>query len=87
MMGQPDEGNWKPTVETHRQWRLRRAREGQRFRRARMRRIDFYVDLDTGAIIDALRRDGCGGDMSTILNTIVREWSAATKRRRITGIK
>lgn len=58
-------------------WRTQRIREGQRSRRARMRRIDYQdVSDEASAIIDAERRPGIGGDVSGVLNRIVCEWAA-----------
>ncbi len=65
------------TTEEHRIWRTQRIREGQRSRRARMRRIDYQdVSEVASAIIDAERRPGIGGDVSGVLNRIVCEWAA-----------
>jgi hypothetical protein len=48
----------------------------QRARRNRLRRIDFYSDETTAAIIEKLRVPRVGGDASSILNRIVAEWAA-----------
>src|SRR5438045_17847 len=48
----------------------------QRDRRKRLRRIDYYASAEAAAIIDRLRAPRCGGDASSILSRIVREWAA-----------
>ena len=75
--------NWDPAVETHAQWRRRRALEGQRFRRSQLRRIDYYVAEEAAKVIDGLRRPYVGGDYSSILDRIVQEWA----EHRRSGIK
>jgi hypothetical protein len=45
-------------------------------RRHRLRRIDFYPDETTAAIVEKLRVPRVGGDASSILNRIVAEWAA-----------
>jgi hypothetical protein len=75
--------SWDPAKETHAQWRRRRAREGQQWRRSTMRRIDYYVSEEAAKIIDSLRRPYVGGDYSSILNRVVLEWA----ERRRSGIK
>jgi hypothetical protein len=50
----------------------------QSARRSRLRRIDYYPDEATAAIVDKLRAPRIGGDASSILNRIVAEWAAAT---------
>ena len=57
--------------------KLRRA-ETQRQRRSGRERIDFYAAADVVEIIDGLRFASVGGDASSILNRIVREWAAAS---------
>lgn len=61
-------------------WRLRRIREGQRQRRAGLRRIDYQdVSPEAAAVIDGQCGPFAGGDYSSVLNRIVVEW-AVTKR-------
>src|SRR5262249_949355 len=67
------------TVEDHAQWRLWcrfRRLKLQRERRARMRRIDYYVSPEAARVIDRCSHPGIGGDTSSILNRIVCEWAA-----------
>jgi|GEM_PF-1203728 len=52
--------------------------DSQRKRRKRLIRIDFYdVDPEVKAVLDSLRYDAVGGDYSSIINRIVREWAGA----------
>ena len=37
--------------------------------------IDYYADPDAAGIIDRLRVNGPGGDASSIINRIIREWA------------
>jgi hypothetical protein len=53
------------------------TREAQRAWRKRRNRIDFYAEADVQAIVNAQRVAGVGGDASSILNRIVREWAAS----------
>lgn len=63
--------------EEHRAWRRERARDGQRYRRGKLRRIDYQnVSADAAAVIDAHTGPFAGGDYSTVLNRIVVEWAA-----------
>lgn len=62
--------------EAWRRWRRERKLQQQRERRARMVRIDFYADKDVAEIVGALRTRYAGGDISSILNRIVRAWAA-----------
>jgi hypothetical protein len=68
--------SWNPALETHEAWSRRRILEAQRYRRARLRRIDYYVSDKAAKIIDAQRHQGPGGDASSILDRIVGEWAA-----------
>ena len=76
---------WQPgtpviTEQDHAEWEaLRRERilEGQRWRRARERRIDYYASKRAAAVVDKLRTRREGGDASSILNRIVEEWAEA----------
>jgi hypothetical protein len=63
-----DEAEWRA-------WRRKRILSLQRDRRDRMRRIDFYASSDAVAIIDRLRTTRAGGDASSIVNKIIREWA------------
>lgn len=56
--------------------RRQRVAELQRERRKRLRRIDFYADAETVAVIDGLRTPRVDGTASAILNRIVREWAS-----------
>ena len=49
--------------------------EGQRWRRSRMRRIDYCPSQEAAAVIDCLRTRRAGGDASSILNRIIAEWA------------
>jgi hypothetical protein len=64
-----DEAEWRA-------WRRARVLGLQRYRRARMRRIDYYPPPEGAAIIDRLRTHRTGGDASSILNKIIHEWAA-----------
>jgi len=59
-------------------WRRERKLEQQRERRRTERRIDYYPSKEAAAIIDQLRTPYAGGDLSSVLNRIVGEWSAAS---------
>ena len=50
----------------------------QRERRKRLKRVDFYADPETVAIIDSLRMPRVDGTASAILNRIVKEWAEAS---------
>lgn len=69
-------GNWNPAVEPHSVWKRRRVLEAQRYRRSRMRRVDYYPSDQAGEIIDGLRTRSVGGDASSIIDRIVCEWAA-----------
>jgi len=58
--------------------RRQRIAELQRQRRKRFKRVDFYADPETIAIIEALRTPRVDGAASAIVNKIVREWAAAS---------
>ncbi len=47
----------------------------QRERRKRHRRMDFYPDPETIAIIEALRTHRVDGTASAIVNRAVKEWA------------
>jgi hypothetical protein len=72
-----DEAEWRA-------WRRARILDLQRYRRARMRRIDFYASPEAVAIIDCLRAPRLGGDASSIVNKIIHEWATGCG---ISGIK
>jgi hypothetical protein len=57
-------------------WRRFRILKDQRDRRAKMRRIDYYVSPAANAVIDSMRSKQVGGDASSILNRIVADWAA-----------
>ena len=58
--------------------RRARANETQRERRKRLKRVDFYADPETVAIIDSLRAPRVDGTASAILNRVVKEWAEAS---------
>ncbi len=58
-------------------WRSERKRQQQRDRRARLRRIDYHASPDTAAALERLWRPQSGGDFSSIIDSIVREWLSA----------
>ncbi|WP_373716179.1 hypothetical protein [Roseateles sp.] len=74
---------WQPgtpvtTVQDHADWeawRKERKREAQRWRRARNPRIDYYPDAEAVALIYGMTRPGLGGDLSSVINRIVRSWA------------
>lgn len=72
------------TDEEHRVWIRERRREQQRERRVGLIRIDYAdVSPEAAEIIADLRRDGEGGDVSSILNRIVTEWASQRRRRTV----
>ena len=73
-MAAEDEAEWQA-------WRRARILSQQRERRARLRRIDYYPDADVAGIIDRLRVNGPGGDASSIINRIAREWAAIFRNK------
>ena len=86
MDGSMERAMWQPgqpvvTEQDHEEWQAwRRARilEGQRWRRSRLRRIDYYPSKEAAAVIDRFRTRRAGGDASSILNRIVAEWADAS---------
>lgn len=86
MNGFSEHAGWQPgqpvvTAQDHAEWQAwRRARilEGQRWRRSRMRRIDYYPSEEAAAVIDRFRTRYAGGDASSILNRIIAEWADAS---------
>lgn len=73
------------TEAEHREWRRKRANESQRQRRAKARRIDYYVSDEAAAIIDAQAYPSVGGDQSSVINRIVMDWAKLNRIR--SGIK
>lgn len=79
---------WKPgqpvvTEQDHadwRQWRNDRKRDQQRQRRTSSRRIDYYPDDLAAALIDANVRPTAGGDYSSVINAMLREWAQRCHR-------
>jgi hypothetical protein len=57
-----------------------RARERQRRYRAGWPLIDYFPDPHAATTIDSLRTRCVGGDASSVLNRIVREWSSSRGR-------
>jgi hypothetical protein len=57
-----------------------RARERQRRYRAGRTRIDYFPDPHAATTIDSLRTRCVGGDASSIINRILREWSSSRRR-------
>jgi hypothetical protein len=53
-------------------------RERRRRFRAGKHRINFYATEESVMVIDALRTGYAGGDASSILNQIIREWVASS---------
>ena len=62
------------------QWRKDSKREAQRARRARYPRIDYYPDDEADELIRSLTRPVVGHDLSSVINTIVAEWSEQCHR-------
>ena len=60
-------------------WKRERKREQQRERRAKLRRIDYYVSPEAAEIIDRLTRPVVGADHSSVLDRIVAEWASGIK--------
>jgi hypothetical protein len=56
-------------------WRRDRKREGQRARRARYPRIDYYPDAQVDALIRSMTMRTVGYDLSSVINRIVSEWA------------
>jgi hypothetical protein len=77
---------WQPgqpvvTAQDHAEWQAwRRARilEGQRWRRSRARRIDYFPSKEMAVAIDLFRARAAGGDASSTLNRIVAELADAS---------
>jgi rRNA-processing protein FCF1 len=56
------------------QERKARVLELQRLRRKTRKRLDYYPDSIAQQMIECLRTNRVGGDASSILNNIVKEW-------------
>ncbi len=52
-------------------WRKARIREGQRQRRQRLRRIDYYPGPEAAAIIDAQCFRAAGADYSSVIDRLI----------------
>jgi hypothetical protein len=61
-------------------WRRDRRRQQQRERRATNPRIDYYPSTEAAALIYGLRFPGAEGDLSSVINRIVTEWSEQCDR-------
>ena len=78
--------NWRPgspvvTAQDRSEWHAWRndqKRQQQRERRAVNPRIDYYPDAAAAQAIRALVGEGFGGDLSSVINRIVGEWSDAS---------
>lgn len=57
-------------------WRSERKRQQQRDRRARLRRFDYHASPDTAAVLEHFWRPHPGGDFSSVIDRIVRDWLA-----------
>jgi hypothetical protein len=77
--GQPvitadDVAQWKD-------WKRTSKREGQRLRRQRYRRIDYYPGDDAQSVIDARTHPRCGSDYSSVIDSLVLAGAEALRRR------
>ena len=61
-------------------WRREKKRLDQRHRRARLRRFDYCASPDVAAALEILWRPQAGGDYSSIIDGIVRDWLACCHR-------
>jgi hypothetical protein len=52
-------------------WSRARILEGQRKRRGRLRRIDYYPSPEVAAIIDARCLRAAGGDYSSVIDRLI----------------
>jgi hypothetical protein len=52
-------------------WRKASILDGQRQRRRRLRRIDYYPSREAAAIIDARRFPAAGGDYSSAIDRLI----------------
>ena len=59
--------------------RKARALELQRLRRKSRKRLDYYPDSIAQQMIESLRTNRIGGDASSILNNIIKEWLSFRK--------
>ena len=56
-------------------WKKRSILEGQRARRAKYSRIDYYPSKAALEVITAQTHGYAGGDYSSVINRIVQEWA------------
>lgn len=54
-----------------REWRKRRILDGQRYRRAHLRRIDYYPSREAAEVIDAYASHRNGTDYSSVIDRLV----------------
>lgn len=74
-----DNGPWRPGLPVvtgadfaaWEAWRRARIREGQRQRRRRLRRIDYYPSPEAAEVIDASCFPGTGGDYSSVIDALI----------------
>lgn len=52
-------------------WKHESKLEGQRWRRAHNRRIDYYPSKEAQVVIDARTRPFVGGDYSSVINDLI----------------
>lgn len=69
-----DQTGWQEA--TYSVYRKARILKGQRDRRAKLRRIDYYPTDKAAAIIDTQIRPCVGGDYSSVISRIVEGWAA-----------
>ncbi len=62
-------------VEVWKAWRKARKLEQQRERRARYPRIDYYPSKEARAVILAHVSNRMGGDYSSVIDRIIKEWA------------
>ena len=62
-------------------WKRTRKVEGQRARRQRFRRIDYYPGKDAQAIIERRTHRAVGGDYSSVIDALVLAGAAAIRKR------
>lgn len=61
-------------------WRSEKKRQDQRHRRAKLHRIDYCASPDIAAALATMWRPHAGGDYSSIIDGIVRDWLACCHR-------
>lgn len=54
-------------------WKHESKLEGQRWRRAHNRRIDYYPSKEAQAVINARSGSFAGGDYSSVINALITE--------------